>query len=104
MYTSDVILLDILMPNIDGYEVITVLKNDERTREIPVIFITALDNMDDEEKGLSLKAADYIGKPFSPAVVKLRVRNQIQIVSQLTLEEKAGLCSGEDNWFTKAID
>ncbi len=79
----DVILLDILMPNIDGYEVITVLKNDERTREIPVVFITALDGQGDEEKGLSLQAADYISKPFTPAIVKLRVRNQIRIVSQL---------------------
>ncbi len=79
----DVILLDILMPNIDGYEVIAVLKNDERTREIPVIFITALDNPEAEEKGLSLQAADYIGKPFNPAIVKLRVRNQIQMISHL---------------------
>ncbi len=79
----DVILLDILMPNIDGYEVITVLKNDERTCEIPVVFITALDGQGDEEKGLSLQAADYIGKPFNPAIVKLRVRNQVQMLSHL---------------------
>ncbi len=85
----DVILLDILMPNIDGYEVITVLKNDERTREIPVIFITALDDPFDEEKGLSLQAADYIGKPFTPAIVKLRVRNQIQFLQRLRAAKEA---------------
>lgn len=79
----DVILLDVVMPVMDGYEVIAELKKDERTRKIPVIFVTGLDNAGDEERGLALQAADYITKPFSPAIVKLRVRGQIQIVSQL---------------------
>jgi diguanylate cyclase (GGDEF)-like protein len=79
----DIILLDIIMPDMDGYEVITTLKNAKETCHIPVIFVTGLSNHEDEEKGLNLAAADYITKPFSPAIVKLRVRNQIQILHQL---------------------
>jgi diguanylate cyclase (GGDEF)-like protein len=79
----DIILLDIIMPGMDGYEVITALKSAEETRHIPVIFITALNSPEDEEKGLALAAADYIIKPFSPAIVKLRIRNQIQMLNQL---------------------
>lgn len=84
-YTPDVILLDIVMPDMDGYEILTVLKDTEETREIPVIFISGLRSTEDEEKGLSLGAADYISKPFSPAIVKLRVRNQIQMHSQISM-------------------
>ena len=74
----DLILLDILMPEMDGFEVITLLKLNEKTKNIPVIFITGLDNVKAEENGLMLGAADYIAKPFHPAIVKLRVENQIQ--------------------------
>ena len=81
-YLPDVILLDILMPNMDGYATISALKNSEKTRHIPVIFITGLSNVDDEEKGWVLGASDYIIKPFSPAIVRLRVQNQIQIINQ----------------------
>ena len=84
-YLPDVILLDIIMPDIDGYTVIAALKSSEKTQNIPVIFITGLSNSDDEEKGLSLGAADYIGKPFSAAIVKLRVQNQIKIINQTRL-------------------
>ena len=84
-YLPDVILLDIIMPEMDGYAVIAALKNNEKTKNIPVIFITGLSNADDEEKGLSLGASDYIGKPFSPAIVKLRVQNQIKIINQTLL-------------------
>ena len=77
----DVILLDIVMPEMDGYAVIAALKNSDKTKNIPVIFITGLRNADDEKKGLSLGAADYIGKPFSPAIVKLRVKNQINQIN-----------------------
>lgn len=84
----DVILLDILMPDIDGYEVITQLKNSPKTKDIPVIFITGLSSAEDEEKGLTLGAADYIIKPFNPAIVKLRLQNQIKILEQLrTIEQ-----------------
>ena len=81
----DVILLDVLMPEMDGYEVITALKKSEKTRDIPVIFITGLDSGEAEEKGLALGAADYIAKPFKPSVVKLRVDNQIKMINQMRL-------------------
>jgi len=84
-YLPDVILLDVVMPEMDGYAVIAALKNNDRTKNIPVIFITGLSHADDEEKGLSLGAADYIGKPFSPAIVRLRVQNQIKIINQTRL-------------------
>ena len=79
----DLILLDIIMPEMDGYEVLAILKSNVITRHIPVIFITGLDSKAEEEKGLSMYAADYISKPFSPGIVNLRVRNQIQIVNQI---------------------
>ncbi len=73
----DLILLDIQMPDMDGYEVCEQLKATEQTENIPVIFITALSDEKDEYKGLSLGAEDYITKPFSPALVNARVRNQL---------------------------
>jgi diguanylate cyclase (GGDEF)-like protein len=82
-YNPDLILLDILMPEMDGYQTLSEIKKCEEIRRIPVVFITGLDSDEDEEKGLSLEAADYITKPFSAMIVKLRIRNQIQIVNQL---------------------
>jgi diguanylate cyclase (GGDEF)-like protein len=87
----DLILLDIVMPVMDGYEVLAALKGSEETRDIPVIFITGLDSSDDEEKGLVLKAADYISKPFLAAIVKLRIGNQIQIVNQMRTIERLSM-------------
>ena len=84
-YLPDVILLDILMPEMDGYDIIAKLKEIEETESIPVIFVTGLTNVGSEEKGLDLGAADYIIKPFSPAIVKLRVRNQMKIVNQIRI-------------------
>ena len=81
--SPDLILLDILMPEMDGYEVLTKLKSSEATWNIPVIFVTGLGSVEDEEKGLSLGTADYITRPFSDAIVKLRVGNQIRIVNQM---------------------
>ena len=69
----------------DGYAAIAELKKTEKTKGIPIIFITGLSKAGDEEKGLALGAADYITKPFSPPVVKLRVRNQIKIIEQVRL-------------------
>jgi len=74
----DVILLDIVMPETDGYEVCHRLKADERTRDIPVIFVTVKDSADDEEYGFNLGAVDYISKPFQPIVVKVRVKSQME--------------------------
>jgi len=78
----DLILLDILMPAMSGFEVIEILKKNPGTKDIPIIFVTGLNNTQDEERGFILGAADYIRKPFSAAIVKLRVRNQIQILNQ----------------------
>lgn len=75
----DVILLDIMMPEMDGYQVCRLLKSDHLTRDIPIIFITAKSNTDHEILGLEIGAADYIGKPFCAAIVKLRVRNHIEL-------------------------
>ena len=81
----DVILLDVVMPDMNGFEVITALKKDEATKDIPVIFVTGLNNTRDEEQGLILGAVDYINKPFSSYIVKLRIRNQLQISSQIRI-------------------
>jgi len=78
----DLVLLDIVMPVKDGYKVIEELKNTWETKEIPIIFLSALNNVDDERKGLLLGADDYINKPFDPLIVKLRVDIQIRIVNQ----------------------
>ena len=84
-YKPDLILLDIVMPGMDGYAVIDELKNSEATSRIPVIFITGLSDQADEEKGLSLGAVDYISKPFNPSIVRLRVMNQLKILNQTRL-------------------
>lgn len=90
----DLILLDVLMPGMDGLTVIRELKRMDETRHIPVIFITALDSPTDEEQGLNLGASDYIGKPFHAAVVRARVRNQLQIVHQRRLLEQLAMLDG----------
>ncbi len=75
----DLILLDVLMPDMDGYEVLAKLKADPRTRAIPVIFITAMDRDEDEAKGLEAGAIDYITKPVNPVIVKARVHNHLEL-------------------------
>lgn len=75
----DLILLDVMMPEMDGYEVIARLRDDPRTRELPVIFVTALDSTEDEAHGLELGAVDYITKPVRPAIVLARVRGQLEL-------------------------
>ena len=75
----DLILLDIMMPDMDGYAVLRRLKADVHTRHIPVIFISALSSTEDEAYGLTLGAEDYINKPVRPAIVKARVRTHLQI-------------------------
>ncbi|MCL2077799.1 MAG: response regulator [Oscillospiraceae bacterium] len=80
-HNPDVILLDLVMPDMDGYAVITELKKSEQTRNIPVIFISGLDNPEDKEKGLHLGAADYLVKPFSPDLLKSRLLKQIELIA-----------------------
>lgn len=75
----DLILLDIMMPGLDGYATLTRLREDARTRAIPVIFVTALSDDLDEEKGLRLGAVDYIVKPVKPAILLARVHSHLEI-------------------------
>lgn len=75
----DLILLDISMPGMTGFEVLEQLKDNPHTREIPVIFVTGIPDTDTEEHGLSLGAVDYITKPFAPAVVQARVRIHLKL-------------------------
>jgi signal transduction histidine kinase len=94
-FVPDLILLDILMPDMSGYEVLAELKKSERTEQIPVIFITGLGEASDEERGLAIGAADYITKPFNDEVIKLRVRHQIRLVN-LQRELQAAVKAAED--------
>ncbi len=75
----DLILLDIIMPGMDGYEVCKKLKADRKTSNIPVIFISSRSEEEDEAQGLGLGAVDYITKPFSPAIVNARVRTHVEL-------------------------
>jgi diguanylate cyclase (GGDEF)-like protein len=90
-HTPDLILLDVLMPDMSGFEVIKQLKETDATNKIPVIFITGLTSTDDEEKGFFLGAVDYITKPFNKAIVKARVNTHIKIVDQMRTIERIGL-------------
>ena len=87
----DLVLLDVMMPIMDGYEVCKELKSNSLTRKIPVVFVTAKDNPEDEAHGFSLGAADYITKPFSPATVRVRVKHQIKLKQQNDLLEKLSM-------------
>ncbi len=77
----DLILLDVMMPGMDGYEVCRRLKKNPKTADIPVIFLTARSEAADEQKGLELGAVDYIAKPISPAIVTARVGTHLQLKS-----------------------
>jgi putative two-component system response regulator len=90
------ILLDIMMPGIDGYEVCRQLKSNPLTRAIPVIFITAKNQDEDERIGLELGAVDYITKPFSPSIVEARVHTHLALYDQnLALEEQVKIRTKE---------
>ncbi|WP_163930019.1 diguanylate cyclase [Paraferrimonas sp. SM1919] len=78
----DLVLLDIEMPELDGYQVCKQLKSNAQTQSIPIIFLTSKTQEQEEEYGLSLGAVDYIGKPVQPAILKARVKNQITIKLQ----------------------
>lgn len=75
----DLVLLDVIMPGMDGYAVCKALKADPATRDIPVIFITVLGEEDDETQGFELGAVDYITKPFSPAIVRARIQTHLEL-------------------------
>ncbi len=90
----DIILLDIMMPDIDGYEVCRELKSNPKTKNIPIIFVTAKDNDEDEEYGLNLGAIDYITKPFNKAIVKLRIKNHLELKLKSDLLEELSMYDG----------
>lgn len=91
-YQPDLILLDVVMPGIDGFEVIRRLKQNAATYTIPVIFITSLNDSSHEEQGLLLGACDYINKPFHAAVVLARIKLHLQLARQrLMLEQLANI-------------
>lgn len=75
----DIVLLDIMMPEMDGYQACRILKSDPATESIPVIFVTAMGEEEDETKGLEAGAIDYITKPISPPIVKARVKNHLEL-------------------------
>jgi putative two-component system response regulator len=76
--SPDIILLDMIMPEMDGIEVCQALKVSEETKDIPVIFVTSMSDTANEERGLDAGAVDYISKPISPPIVKARVKIHIQ--------------------------
>jgi len=78
----DLILLDVVMPGLDGFEVCRRLKADPNTRDIPVIFLTASANPESEEQGLDAGAVDFIAKPFNPKIVKARVKTHVTLKRQ----------------------
>ncbi len=88
---ADLILLDVAMPGIDGFEVLQRLKAAPETISTPVIFVTALDALVDEERGLTLGAVDYIAKPISPPIVRARVRTHLELKRQRDLLERHAL-------------
>jgi putative two-component system response regulator len=75
----DLVCMDVNMPQMDGYDLCKRLKSDKKTQDIPVIFITAEEETEHETRGFELGAADYIKKPFNPAVVKARVRTHLEL-------------------------
>jgi diguanylate cyclase (GGDEF)-like protein/PAS domain S-box-containing protein len=104
----DLILLDIVMPDMDGYEVCKIVKNNEKSKNIPIIFVTANNTKEDEELAFALGAVDYITKPFSPSTVKARVNTHINLRNRQLQLEKLLKAMQEKNEiltrYTKVID
>ena len=93
----DLILLDIEMPDINGYDVCKRIKNNETIKNIPIIFITGRTSQEDEEYGLNLGAIDYIAKPFNKAIVKLRIKNYLDLKIKNDMLEKLSMYDGLTN-------
>lgn len=105
----DLILLDVMMPDMDGYEICDRLKQNPETRSVPVIFVTAMSEVADEERGLKLGAVDYITKPFHLPIVKARIQNHIQLrILTSMLESMAWIdgltCVPNRRRFDEALD
>lgn len=93
----DIILLDVMMPGMDGYEVLQRLHAERETRDIPVIFVTAMDCAESEERGLELGAVDYITKPIKPAIVLARVR------AHLELKHARDRLANQNEWLEREV-
>ena len=93
-YNVDLILLDLVMQDMSGFDVLSLLKATEETKHIPVIFITGSVSNEDEAKGLALGAVDYIRKPFTEVVVGLRVKIHLQLITQMRTIENLSLTDG----------
>lgn len=93
----DLILLDIEMPDMNGYDVCKRIKNNETIKNIPIIFITGRTSQEDEEYGLNLGAIDYITKPFNKAIVKLRIKNYLNLKIKNDMLEKLSMYDGLTN-------
>ena len=93
----DLILLDIEMPDINGYDVCKRIKNNETIKNIPIIFVTGRTSQEDEEYGLNLGAIDYITKPFNKAIVKLRIKNYLNLKIKNDMLEKLSMYDGLTN-------
>ena len=105
----DLILLDISMPDLDGYEVCRLLKADVLTGYIPIIFITAKTSAEDETRGLEAGAVDYITKPINPSIVRARIRNHMELKKQRDFLKKLSFTDVLTNlpnrrWFDKWLD
>jgi len=93
----DLILLDVEMPDINGYDVCKRIKNNETIKNIPIIFVTGRTSQEDEEYGLNLGAIDYITKPFNKAIVKLRIKNYLNLKIKNDMLEKLSMYDGLTN-------
>ena len=103
-FQPDLILLDIMMPDMDGYTVCTRIKSDEKLKDIPVIFLSALDLTFDKIKAFEVGAADFIHKPFHPAEVIARVKNNLRIRQQaLQLKAQQAIIFSQRKQIEKAI-
>lgn len=101
----DLILLDVMMPDMDGYEVCRRLKDDPRTARIPIIFVTAMTDTADEIKGLELGAVDYLTKPVNPPIVRARVNTHITLSQQSRLlKDIINQCTRELHVIREFID
>jgi len=90
----DLILLDVMMPDLDGFEVCRLLKNDPKTQDIPVIFVTALNDPSEEARGLDLGAVDFISKPFNLPVIRSRVRSHLNLKIKTDMLEQMSHLDG----------
>jgi phosphoserine phosphatase RsbU/P len=101
----DLILLDVMMPGMSGFEVCKKLKQDDRTKDIPIIFITAKSEVEDETEGLELGAVDFIPKPINPSIVLARVKNHLELkLAQEKLKEQNERLEEHNKYITDSIN